>query len=99
MSGSSKNMTSVMTDLARIHLKAADKALMNGNTPGALTQLNLAQLQLAMMNMKAMDTMNEQQAMQFMKGGGAAGGLMFSEIPDICVIAGGGTFHCLYHQR
>ena len=37
MSGSSKNMTSVMMDLARIHLKAADKALMNGNTTGALT--------------------------------------------------------------
>jgi hypothetical protein len=86
-------------DLARIHLRAAEKALVNNNTAGALTQLNLAQLQLAMMNMKAMGIMNEQQAMQFMKGGGAAGGLMFSDTPDNCVIAGGGTFHCLYHQR
>jgi hypothetical protein len=90
-SGSSINMTSAMVELARIHLRDADKALTTGNTTGAVEQLSLARLQISMMGMKTMATMNETQAMDFMKGGG--GGATMA-VPDNCILLKGGVLEC-----
>ena len=67
----SNNMSSSMIESARMHIRAADKALASGNATGALDQVNFAQMQLSMMGMKNMGTMNEQQVKEFMKGEGS----------------------------
>ncbi len=67
----SNNMSSSMIESARMHIRAADKALASSNATGALDQVNFAQMQLSMIGMKNMGTMNEQQVKEFMKGGGS----------------------------
>ena len=58
-------MDLAMSELARIHLMAANEALMKGNTTAAFSQMNLANLQLSMLEMKDMGRMNETQMMKF----------------------------------
>ena len=57
-------MNFAMGELAKLHLMIADQALKNGNTTAAFNQMNLAYLQLAMLGMKDMGTLNETQAMK-----------------------------------
>jgi hypothetical protein len=85
-------MTPVMMESVRVHLKNADKAVMNGNTTLALEQMNLAQMQLSAMSMKIMGKMNESQAMQFMKGSGETSKI--NTVPDNCIILKDGTLEC-----
>jgi hypothetical protein len=89
---SNGNMTSAMVVLARFHLKAADTALANGNSTAALNELTLAQLQVLMLGMKPMGTVDMAQAMQLLKG---TGGVMpESSVPDNCIILKGGVLEC-----
>jgi hypothetical protein len=85
-------MDFAMAELAKIHLMAADRALMKGNTTAAFNQMNLAYLQLSMLGMKDMGTLNETQAMKFMKGGGVASDSKM--VPDNCIIIQGGVLEC-----
>ncbi len=84
-----------MSELARIHLMAANEALMKGNTTAALSQMNLAYLQLSMLGMKDMGTMNETQIMKFMQSGAEQSSSLSSPssssaskmmIPENCII-------------
>jgi hypothetical protein len=84
------SMSSVMMESARMHLKAADKAMSGGNSGIALEQMNLAQMQLSMIGMKKMGIMNQSQAMQFMKGGIAN----MKAVPENCIILNVGTLEC-----
>jgi hypothetical protein len=95
LNSSNTNKTSMdfaMAELAKIHLMAADRALMKGNTTAAFNQMNLAYLQLSMLGMKDMGTLNETQAMKFMKGGGVASDSKM--VPDNCIIIQGGVLEC-----
>jgi len=85
------NMTSGMVNLARFHLKAADSALANGNTV-ALNELTLAQLQVLMLGMKPMGTVDMAQAMQLLKGTTVPPDT--SSVPDNCIILKGGVLEC-----
>src|SRR5919202_6044515 len=60
-------MDLAMSELARIHLIAANEALMRGDTTAAFSQMNLAYLQFSMIEMKDMGIMNETQMMKFMQ--------------------------------
>jgi len=84
------NMSSVMMESVRMHLKAADNAMSRGNAGIALEQMNLAQMQLSMIGMKKMGVMNESQAMQFMKGSTAN----MKAVPENCIILNDGTLEC-----
>ena len=86
-------MTSAMVNLAKFHLKAAETALANGNNTAALNQLTLAQLQVLMLGMKPMGTVNMAQAMQLIKG---TGGVTpeTSSVADNCIILKGGVLEC-----
>ena len=65
-----ENMTAPMMESARFHLKAADELLMKGDTTAALDQINLAEIQLSLLNMGFQETsMNQTQAMEFIIGG------------------------------
>ena len=65
-----ENMTAPMMESARFHLKAADELLMEGDTTAALDQINLAEIQLSLLNMGFQETsMNQTQAMEFIIGG------------------------------
>lgn len=65
-----ENMTSPMVESTRFHLKAADELLMEGNTVTALDQINLAEIQLSLLNMGSQETtMNQTAAMEFIIGG------------------------------
>ena len=90
---SNGNMTSAMVILARFHLKAADTALANGNNTAALNDLTLAQLQVLMLDMKPMGTVDVEQAMQLMKGTGS-GASSKTSVPDNCIILKGGVVEC-----
>lgn len=93
----SKNtMELAMSELAKIHLMAANEALMKGNTTAAFTQMNLAYLQVAMLGMKDMGTLDENQAMKFMQSGVKGSSLYNSQIkvPDNCIIIQGGVLLC-----
>jgi hypothetical protein len=95
VNSSNTNKTSMdfaMFELAKIHLMAADRALMKGNTTAAFNQMNLAYLQLSMLGMKDMGTLNETQAMKFMKGGGVASDSKM--VPNNCIIIQGGVLEC-----
>jgi hypothetical protein len=95
MNSSSTNKTSMdfaMAELAKIHLMAADRALMKGNTTAAFNQMNLAYLQLSMLGMKDMGSLNETQAMKFMQGGGGASDIKM--VPENCIIIQGGVLQC-----
>jgi len=87
------NMTDAMVMLARFHLKAADAALANGNNTAALNELTLSQLQVLMLGMKTMGTVDVAQVMQLMKGTGA-GAFSKSSVPDNCIILKGGVLEC-----
>jgi hypothetical protein len=86
-------MTDAMVSLARFHLRASDTALANGNSTGALHQLTLSQLQVLMLGMKPMGTVNMAEAMQLMKSTGP-GILSNSSVPDNCIILKGGVLEC-----
>jgi hypothetical protein len=92
-SKSSENMTDAMVILARFHLKAADTALANGNSTEALHQLTLSQLQVLMLGMKTMGTVDMAQAMQLMKSTGT-GLSSKSSVPDNCIILNSGVLEC-----
>ena len=65
-----ENMTAPMVESARFHLKAADELLMKGDSTAALDQINLAEIQLSLLNMGFQETsMNQTQAMEFIIGG------------------------------
>ena len=93
-------MDLAMSELARIHLIAANDALMKGNTTAAFSQMNLAYLQLSMLEMKDMGTMNETQMMKFMQNepeqsssspSSSASKIM---VPENCIIIQGGVLQC-----
>jgi hypothetical protein len=93
----SKNtMQLAMSELAKIHLMAANEALIKGNTTAAFAQMNLAYLQVAMLGMKNMGTLNENQAMKFMQSGVKGSSLSNNEmkVPDNCIIIQGGVLQC-----
>jgi hypothetical protein len=71
-------------------LKAADTALANGNNTAALNELTLAQLQVLMLGMKPMGTVDVAQAMQLMKGVASSK----NSIPNNCIILKGGVLEC-----
>lgn len=65
-----ENMTSPMIQSTRFHLKAADGLLIEGNTSAALDQINLAEIQLSLLNMGSQETtLNQTGAMEFIIGG------------------------------
>ena len=105
VNSSNTNKTSMdfaMFELAKIHLTAADRALMKGNNTEAFNQMNLAYLQLSMLGMKDMGTLNETQAMKCVRtsyemcdvqgGGGVAS--VSKMVPDNCIIIQGGVLKC-----
>ena len=64
------NMTTPMLESARFHLKAADALLINGDKTAALNQINLAEIQLSLLNMSSQGrSMNPTQAIEFITGG------------------------------
>jgi hypothetical protein len=64
------NMTGPMVDSARFHLRAADELLTRGDTMAAADQINLAGIQLSLLNMDSQETtINQTQAMEFVVGG------------------------------
>jgi hypothetical protein len=67
---SAGNMTAPMMESARFHLKAADALIMKGDTIAALSQINLAEIQLSLLDMGSQETsMNPTQATEFITGG------------------------------
>jgi hypothetical protein len=92
-------MDLAMSELARIHLMAANEALMKGNTTAAFSQMNLAYLQFSMLGMKDMGRMNETQMMKFMQGGAEQPSSPSSStskimVPENCIIIQGGVLQC-----
>ena len=93
-------MDLAMSELARIHLMAANEALMKGNTTAAFSQMNLANLQLSMLDMKDMGRMNETQMMGFMQSGAEQSSSPSSSsadkmmVPENCIIIQGGVLQC-----
>ena len=97
----STSMNFAMDELAKLHLMIADRALTKGNTTEAFNQMNLAYLQLSMLGMKDMGTLNQTQAMKCVRtsyemcdvqGGGVA--LDSRMVPDNCIIIQGGVLKC-----
>jgi hypothetical protein len=98
----STSMNFAMEELAKLHLMIADQALKKGNTTEAFNQMNLAYLQLSMLGMKDMGTLNQTQAMKCVRtsyemcdvqgGGGVA--LDSRMVPDNCIIIQGGVLKC-----
>jgi len=84
------NMSSVMMESVRMHLKAADKAMSSGNASAALEQMNMARMQISVMGMKNMGVMNQSQAMQFMEGNPTN----MRAVPENCIILNDGTLEC-----
>jgi hypothetical protein len=69
-SSENMNMATPMIESASFHLKAADRLLMDGNTEAALDQINLAEIQLSLLNMGSQETStNQTQAVEFVIGG------------------------------
>ena len=69
-SSGSMNMTTPMMESASFHLRTADRLLMDGNTNAALDQVNLAEIQLSLLNMGPQETStNQTQAVEFVIGG------------------------------
>ena len=67
---SAGNRTAPRIESTSFHLKAADRLLMEGNTEAALDQINLAEIQLSLLNMGPQETaMNQTQVMEFVIGG------------------------------
>ena len=65
------NMTGHMMDSARVfNLRVADELLTRGDTKAAADQVNLAGIQLSLLNMGSeVATINQTQAMEFVVGG------------------------------
>ena len=84
------NMSLVMMESVRMHLKAADKAMSAGNASAALEQMNMARMQISVMGMKNMGVMNQSQAMQFMEGTHTS----MKVVPENCIILNDGTLEC-----
>ena len=107
-SSSNNNVTKstmdlAMSELARIHLIAANEALMKGNTTAAFSQMNPAYLQLSILEMKDMGRMNETQMMKFMQSGAEQSSSPSSSSPssaskmmvlENCIIIQGGVLQC-----
>jgi hypothetical protein len=93
---SKNSMELAMSELAKIHLMAANEALMKGNTTAAFTQMNLAYLQFAMLGMKDMGTLDANQAMKFMQSrvNGSSSSNSEMKVPDNCIIIQGGVLQC-----
>ena len=93
-------MDLAMSELARIHLIAANEALMKGDTTAAFSQMNLAYLQFSMLEMKDMGRMNETQMMKFMQTGPEQSSTPSSSsaskmiVPENCIIIQGGILQC-----
>ena len=93
-------MDLAMSELARIHLIAANEALMKGDTAAAFSQMNLAYLQFSMLEMKNMGVMNETQMMKFMQSGTEQSSTPSSSsaskmmVPENCIIIQGGVLQC-----
>jgi hypothetical protein len=93
-------MDLAMSELARIHLIAANEALMKGDTTAAFSQMNLAYLQFSMLEMKNMGTMNETQMMKFVQSGAEQSSSPSSSsaskmmVPENCIIIQGGVLQC-----
>ena len=69
-SSGNMNMTVPMMESASFHLNAADRLLMDGNTDAALDQVNLAEIQLALLKICPQETLaNQTQAAEFVVGG------------------------------
>jgi hypothetical protein len=95
----STSMNFAMDELAKLHLMIADRALTKGNTTEAFNQMNLAYLQLSMLGMKDMGTLNETQAMKFMQDRSsyeihALEPSNTKMVPDNCIIIRGGVLEC-----
>jgi hypothetical protein len=97
----STSMNFAMEELAKLHLMIADQALKKGNNTEAFNQMNLSYLQLSMLGMKDMGTLNQTQAMKCVRtsyemcdvqGGGVA--LDSRMVPDNCIIIQGGVLKC-----
>ena len=87
-----ENMTAPMMESARFHLKAADELLMKGDTTAALDQINLAEIQLSLLNMDFQETsMNQTQAMEFIIGGSLSSMRMAAN----CIIDSQAMVRCL----
>ena len=89
---SAENMTTPMLESARFHLMAADGLLLNGDRTAALRQINLAEIQLALLNMSSQDaSMNSAQAIEFITGGS----LSSSRMGSSCVIDNQAIVRCM----
>jgi hypothetical protein len=55
-------MTAPMMESASFHLRTANRLLMDGNTEAALDQINLAEIQLSLLNMDSQETSINQKA-------------------------------------
>jgi hypothetical protein len=94
-SSNTVNMTGPMMESTRFHLRAADDLLMKGDTAAALDQINLAQLQLSLLNMNSqgggVTTMNQTEAMEFIIGGS----LSSMRIAANCIIDSEAKVRCM----
>jgi hypothetical protein len=89
---SAENMTTPMLESARFHLKAADGLLLDGDRTAALRQINLAEIQLALLNMASQGaSMNSAQAIEFITGGS----LSSSRMGASCVIDNQAMVSCM----
>ena len=86
------NMTGPMMDSASFHLRAADELLTRGDTKAAVDQINLAEIQLSLLNMGSQGTsMNSSQAIEFITGGS----LSSSRMAANCIIDNRAMASCM----
>jgi hypothetical protein len=89
---SAGNMTTPMLESARFHLKSADELIIRGDTIAALSQINLAEIQLSLLNMGSEETsMNPTQATEFITGGSLSSTRMESN----CIIDNQAMVRCM----
>jgi hypothetical protein len=85
-------MTSPMIVSTRFHLKAAHGLLEEGKTVAALDQLNLAEIQLSLLNMGSQETTtNHSAAMEFIIGGS----LSSLKMGENCIIDNQAMVSCM----
>jgi hypothetical protein len=89
---SAGNMTTPMLESAKFHLKAADELITKGDTIAALSQINLAEIQLSLLNMGPQGTsMNLSQAIEFVTGGSLSSARMAAN----CIIDNHAMASCM----
>jgi hypothetical protein len=89
---SAGNMTTPMLESTRFHLKAADELITKGDTIAALRQINLAEIQLSLLNMGSQGTsMNSSQAIEFITGGSLSSARMAAN----CIIDNQAMASCM----